>query len=141
MFIPFLIEELPFVHNMNNTSTTRAHILQNLLSNAIKFTPEGGTVELNLYRVGGEARLSVKDDGLGILPDEIDHIFERFYRAEKSRAKFSDYDQKGFGLGLSIASLIMARHEGRIDVASVYGEGAEFTMCMPLYVGLRRTRV
>jgi signal transduction histidine kinase len=88
--------------------------------------------------VGGEARLSVRDNGLGIHPDELNRIFERFYRAEKSRAKFSNYDQKGFGLGLSIASLIMDRHEGRIDVASVYGEGAEFTMCMPLYVGLRR---
>ena len=113
-------------------------VLLNLISNAIKFTPEGGVVELNLYRVGGEARLSVRDNGLGIHPDELNRIFERFYRAEKSRAKFSNYDQKGFGLGLSIASLIMARHEGRIDVASVYGEGAEFTMCMPLYVGLRR---
>jgi signal transduction histidine kinase len=73
----------------------------------------------------------VKDDGVGIHPDDLAYIFERFYRAEKSRTRFIDYDQKGFGLGLSIAYWIMQRHDGRIEVESEYEHGATFRMCMP----------
>jgi signal transduction histidine kinase len=80
----------------------------------------------------GEAYLSVRDDGPGIHPDDLAHIFERFYRAEKSRTKFIDYDQKGFGLGLSIAHWIMIRHGGRIMVETELGKGSTFTMWLPL---------
>ena len=107
-------------------------VLLNLVSNAIKFTKPDGRIDLSLRIVENEACLEVRDDGEGIHPDDLNHIFERFYRAEKSRTKLIDYDQKGFGLGLSIAYWIMLRHEGKIEVNSVYGKGATFTMRLPL---------
>ena len=107
-------------------------VLLNLVSNSIKFTNQDGEINISLKIVDNEARLAVGDNGLGIHPDDLKHIFERFYRAEKSRVRVIDYDQKGFGLGLSIAYLIMLRHGGRIEVESEYGKGAVFTICMPV---------
>ena len=109
-------------------------VLLNLVSNAIKFTRPDGKIVLSLKIKDNEAWLAVRDDGQGIHPTDLEHIFERFYRAEKSRAKIIDYDQKGFGLGLSIAYWIMLHHNGRIEVESDYGNGATFTICMP-YTG------
>jgi signal transduction histidine kinase len=106
-------------------------VLLNLVSNAIKFTRSDGHIKLSLKIENDEVHLRVIDDGEGIHPDDLSHIFERFYRAEKSRAKMIDYDHKGFGLGLSIAHWIMLRHNGRITVESEYGYGATFTICMP----------
>lgn len=106
-------------------------VLLNLVSNAIKYTRPDGNIYLEMYKNEGEVCISVKDDGIGIHPDDLAYIFERFYRAEKSRTRFIDYDQKGFGLGLSIAYWIMQRHGGRIEVESDYGHGATFRMCMP----------
>jgi signal transduction histidine kinase len=83
--------------------------------------------------VGDEVHLSVEDNGRGIHPEEVDHIFERFYQVEQSRTKSIKYDEKGFGLGLSIAYLIMVRHNGRIEVESEQGRGSKFTMCLPEY--------
>ena len=107
-------------------------VMLNLLSNAIKFTEEDGQIVLNLRQMDGEVVLSVHDDGQGIHPDEIKLIFDRFYRAEKSRSRMIDYDQKGFGLGLAIAHLIMLRHDGRIDVKSELGVGSTFSMRLPV---------
>ncbi len=107
-------------------------VLLNLVSNAIKYTRPDGNIYLEMIKENGEVCISVKDDGIGIHPDDLAYIFERFYRAEKSRTRFIDYDQKGFGLGLSIAYWIMQRHNGRIEVESEYGHGATFRMCMPL---------
>ncbi len=106
-------------------------VLLNLVSNAIKFTHPDGNIYLSMAKNELEVYISVRDDGIGIHPDDMAYIFERFYRAEKSRAKFIDYDQKGFGLGLSIAYWIMKRHSGRIEVESDYGHGATFRMCLP----------
>jgi signal transduction histidine kinase len=108
-------------------------VLLNLLSNAIKFTDNEGEIKLRLFRLEDEVRLVVEDNGQGIDESEINHIFERFYRVEQSRTKMIDYDQKGFGLGLSIAHLIMTRLDGRILVDSEVGVGSVFTMCLPLY--------
>jgi heavy metal sensor kinase len=105
-------------------------VILNLISNAIKFTPKDGKIWLKLWREDDEIRLSVRDNGMGIHPEEIRQIFERFYRAERSRSKIIEYDQKGYGLGLSIANVIMQRHGGRIDVQSTVGEGATFIMCL-----------
>ena len=107
-------------------------VMLNLISNAVKFTPDDGNIRLKLWIQEDEVKLSVEDNGQGIHPDEVQHIFERFYRAEKSRSKTLDYDQKGFGLGLAIAYLIMVRHDGRIEVDSELGEGARFTMVLPI---------
>lgn len=107
-------------------------VMLNLISNAIKFTGMDGQISLSLKQQGDEVVLAVKDNGQGIHPDEIEHIFERFYRAEKSRSKMIDYDQKGFGLGLAIAYLIMVRHNGRIEVQSELGVGSTFSMHIPV---------
>ena len=107
-------------------------VMLNLISNAIKFTGKNGQISLSLKQNGDEVVLAVTDNGQGIHPDEIEHIFERFYRAEKSRSKMIDYDQKGFGLGLAIAYLIMVRHNGRIEVESQLGVGSTFSMHLPI---------
>ncbi len=107
-------------------------VLLNLVSNAITYTPDGGEVFLSLVKVGNQARLIVRDTGSGIPAEDLPHIFERFYRAEKSRtrAKIS-----GFGLGLSIAYWIVNNHGGQIEVDSKEGQGTTFCIYLPLISG------
>jgi heavy metal sensor kinase len=110
-------------------------VLINLIANAIKYTPQGGEVYLSLGKVGDNARLIVRDTGLGIPAEDLPHIFERFYRAEKSRSRSK---VGGFGLGLSIAYWIVNRHGGRIEVDSAEGKGTTFCIYLPL---LKNTEV
>jgi len=105
-------------------------VLLNLVSNAIKYTPEGGEVVVGLGKEGDLARVSVKDTGSGIPKEDLPHIFERFYRTEKSRTRTKD--GKGFGLGLSIAYWIVRHHSGHIEVESTVGEGSTFVVWLPL---------
>ena len=104
-------------------------VLINLIANAIKYTPQGGEVFLSLGKVGDNARLIVRDTGLGIPAEDLPHIFERFYRAEKSRTRSKI---GGFGLGLSIAYWIINHHGGRIEVDSAEGKGTTFCIYLPL---------
>ena len=104
-------------------------VLINLVANAIQYTPPGGEVFLSLEKIGEQARIICRDTGPGILPDDLPHIFERFYRAEKSRTRGKT---TGFGLGLSIANWIVERHEGRIEVNSKEGQGTSFAIWLPL---------
>ena len=104
-------------------------VLLNLVSNAIKYTPQGGEVFLSLGKVGENARLIVRDTGLGIPSEDLPHIFERFYRAEKSRSRSK---VGGFGLGLSIAYWIVNHHGGQIEVDSAEGKGTTFCIYLPL---------
>lgn len=104
-------------------------VLLNLVSNAIQYTPPGGDVFLSLCKVGEQARLIVRDTGPGIPAKDLPHIFERFYRAEKSRTRSST---SGFGLGLSIANWIVDHHGGRIEVDSQEGKGTTFCIWLPL---------
>lgn len=108
-------------------------VLVNLISNAIKYTPAGGEVVITLGKLNGQGRLIVTDNGPGIPPEDIPHIFERFYRGEKSRIRSKD--GKGFGLGLSIAYWIVKGHEGRIEVSSEVGKGTTFCVWLPLMEG------
>ena len=103
--------------------------LINLISNAIKYTPQGGEVYLSLGKVGDNARLIVRDTGLGIPAEDLPHIFERFYRAEKSRSRSK---VGGFGLGLSIAYWIVNHHGGQIEVDSAEGKGTTFCIYLPI---------
>jgi two-component system OmpR family sensor kinase len=103
-------------------------VLINLVSNAINYTAQGGEVFLSLGRVGENARIIVRDTGQGISAQDLPHIFERFYRAEKSRSRSK---VGGFGLGLSIAHWIVEHHGGRIEVDSVEGQGATFCIYLP----------
>lgn len=105
-------------------------VLVNLVSNAIKYTPTGGEVVVGLGQQAEQARITVSDNGPGIPAEDLPFIFERFYRAEKSRTRSKD--GKGFGLGLSIAYWIVQNHAGKIEVASQESGGTTFTVWLPL---------
>lgn len=107
-------------------------VLINLLGNAVRYTPVGGEVVVSLSKVDEQAQIIVKDNGPGIPPEDLPHIFERFYRAEKSRTRTKE--GQGFGLGLSIVYWIVRNHGGRIDVESVQGVGTIFMVYFPLSV-------
>jgi signal transduction histidine kinase len=101
----------------------------NLVANAVQYTPQGGEVFLSLERIGEQARIICRDTGPGIPAEDLPHIFERFYRAEKSRTRGKT---TGFGLGLSIANWIVERHGGRIEVESKEGKGTTFAIWLPV---------
>ena len=100
-------------------------VLLNLVSNAIQYTPAGGEVFLSLAKIGEQARLVVRDTGPGIPAEDLPHIFDRFYRAEKSRTRSRS---SGFGLGLSISQWIVEHHGGQIKVESKEGRGTTFAI-------------
>jgi two-component system, OmpR family, sensor kinase len=102
-------------------------VILNLLDNAIKFTPDGGQVRVSVESENGEAVLRVRDTGIGIPPEALPHIFERFYRAEPSRSK----QIEGVGLGLALVKWIVDRHRGRIQVESQPSKGSTFTVWLP----------
>jgi signal transduction histidine kinase len=108
-------------------------VLVNLIGNAIQYTPSGGEIIVGLGKEGNQAKLTIHDTGPGISPEDLPHVFERFYRGEKSRTR--SRDGKGFGLGLSIAYWIVRNHQGRIEVSSNAGQGTTFSVWLPLANG------
>ena len=103
-------------------------VVLNIVSNALDHTPTAGKVTLNLKCVHKWACLSVKDTGSGIPEEELPHIFNRFYRVDRSRRRKAS---GGVGLGLSIANWIVINHGGRIEVSSQQGKGSEFAIWLP----------
>lgn len=104
----------------------------NVIENAIKYTQEGGKVTVSLYSKGKYAIIEIKDNGIGIPKDSLNHIFERFYRVDKARTRITG----GTGLGLSITNQIVSLHQGIIDVDSTMGEGSTFYIKIPLDIQL-----
>jgi signal transduction histidine kinase len=104
-------------------------LLLNLLDNAIKYTPRRGRVALGLKAEENVAVITVADTGRGIPPEDLPHIFERFFRRS---AKTADRTAAGFGLGLSIVKWIVDSHGGRIEAKSEVGKGTEFIVRLPL---------
>ncbi|MCE1195564.1 HAMP domain-containing histidine kinase [bacterium] len=104
------------------------HAVQNLVENAIKYTPAGGAVVVEAASDERDLRIAVRDNGIGIAPEDIDRIFERFYRADKSRGS----ETGGSGLGLAIAKDIISLFNGEITVESAPGSGSVFTVRIPL---------
>ena len=102
-------------------------VLVNLVSNAVKFTPRGGRVELRAEREGGMVRVCVTDTGVGIAPEDLDRLFDKYEQA-RSRATRSE---KGTGLGLSITRQIVELHGGKITVRSEVGKGSTFSFTIP----------
>ena len=100
----------------------------NLIDNAIKYTPEGGMVTLSVERQNGSAIVQVADTGIGIPVQEVDKIFDRFYRVDKARSR----EIGGTGLGLSIARWIAELHRGTIKVKSEMNKGSVFTVELPI---------
>ena len=99
-----------------------------LIDNAAKYTPAGGSVAIRLEARNGLAVASVSDTGIGIAKEDLAHIFDRFWRADKARSR----EQGGAGLGLSIAKWIVETHRGSIDVKSELGRGSAFYLSVPL---------
>lgn len=103
-------------------------VVYNLVDNAVKFTPEGGYIEVDSKRDSEKAIFKIRNSGKGIESDEIDKIFERFYKIDKSRS----YDVKGAGLGLYLVKAIVEMHGGQIEAHSKVDEYTEFVMHLPL---------
>lgn len=105
-----------------------SQVIRNLLDNALTHTPSGGTIEVVVSQSSGEAITRVADDGGGIPQEELPHIFDRFYRVDKSRSRGTG----GTGLGLTIAKEIVESHGGEISVESVEGKGTTFEFTLPI---------
>lgn len=108
-------------------SVQLTRLFTNLVENALYYTPSGGVVEIKTSRVGSHLYVNVQDTGVGIAPEYIDKVFERFWRADQSRS----YWKGGSGLGLAIAQAIAQNHGGLITVTSQLGVGSCFTVCLP----------
>lgn len=105
-----------------------AQIAVNLIDNALRFTPEGGTIKVDLDQDDANAVIVVRDTGIGIPYKDLPHIFDRFYVVDRSRAR----EVAGVGLGLSIVKQIVEAHRGTITAESMLGSGAKFTCRLPL---------
>lgn len=104
-----------------------SQIMINLISNALKYTPTGGSVEIHVFNRVNEVEIRVKDNGIGIAQEDLPFIFERFYRADKSRSRLTG----GTGIGLTIVKALVEAHHGTITVNSKTGIGTEFTISLP----------
>ncbi|HLZ94182.1 MAG TPA: ATP-binding protein [Candidatus Dormibacteraeota bacterium] len=124
-FKPDLDPRLPIV---TGDRDRLVQVVSNLVSNAVKYSPEGGTVTLSSRAEGGYALVTVADTGLGIPPDEIAHVFERFRRVRSGAAQ----SIAGTGLGLTIVKQIVEMHGGKIWVESAVGHGSAFHFTIPL---------
>jgi two-component system sensor histidine kinase VicK len=103
-------------------------VISNLLSNAIKYSPRGMTIEVQCQVVDSMAQVSVKDQGIGIKPQDIDRLFERYYRVDSKQTQTIS----GFGIGLYLCAEIIQRHDGKILADSQVGSGSTFYFSLPL---------
>jgi heavy metal sensor kinase len=110
--------------DVDNDRTGR--VFSNIIDNAIKYTPANGLITVTLEKAASFVKVFVSDTGSGIAENELQHIFDRFYRVDKSRS------DSGFGLGLSIAKSIIDAQKGKIEVESVLGRGTTFIVSLPL---------
>jgi PAS domain S-box-containing protein len=117
-------EDLTVMANRTNIE----EVLSNLISNAIRYTPSNGKIEVWADQNGDCVNLHVADTGLGIAEDELEHIFDRFYRVKNEHTRYIN----GTGLGLAIVKSIVESHHGTIHVESDPGQGTHFTICLPL---------
>ena len=124
-FKPDLDPRLPIV---TGDRDRLVQVVSNLVNNAVKYSPEGGTVTISSRAEGGYALITVADTGLGIPPDEIVHVFERFRRVRSGAAQ----SIAGTGLGLTIVKQIVEMHGGKIWVESAVGHGSAFHFTIPL---------
>lgn len=108
-----------------------SQVIINLLSNALKYTQPGGLVQVEVRDAGDATEITVKDNGKGIPPEDLPHIFERFYRADKSRNRLTG----GAGIGLTITKAIVDAHKGKIQVTSTVNEGTAFIVTLPRQTG------
>ncbi len=118
-----LIEQIEPTLKLRGSLSELHSAFGNLVSNAIRYTPQNGEIRLNWQMRDGQAVFSVRDTGIGIEPQHIARLTERFYRVDRSRSR----ETGGTGLGLSIVKHILTRHHGHLEVASEYGKGSTFS--------------
>ncbi|MBK9385821.1 MAG: PAS domain-containing protein [Planctomycetes bacterium] len=118
----------PYVPALQGDRELLRQALVNLISNAIKYTPEGGRVELDAALEGEELSIAVTDTGIGIGPEDLPRIFDKFYRASQAQSSRIP----GTGLGLPLARYLVESHGGRIEVESVLGQGSTFRVRLPV---------
>ncbi len=118
--------------SIHGSSDKLKQALRIFIDNSIKYTPDGGKISLSLRQSENHAIVVISDDGIGISKEDLPHIFDRFYRADKSRTKMKENQHGGTGLGLSIAKIIIEQHGGRIHVDSAIDEGTTFTLFLPV---------
>jgi two-component system sensor histidine kinase BaeS len=107
---------------------TRLHqVLLNLVGNAVKFSPDGGTVSVCVRGHDGDAEVTVSDNGPGIPPEELPHVFERFWRADRGAGT------SGSGIGLAVVKQLVEAHGGTVQVSSTPSEGARFVVSLPAH--------
>jgi len=104
-------------------------VINNFLSNALKYSPKGKNIEIACREVDGSVQVSVKDDGMGIKPEDQGKLFDRYFRIESALTQTIS----GFGLGLYLSAEIIQRHNGKVWVESEAGKGSTFYFSLPLY--------
>jgi two-component system sensor histidine kinase SenX3 len=102
--------------------------LGNLVENAVKYSDPGSSVQVRVRQVDGAVEISVLDHGVGIPANDLDRVFERFYRVDQARSRATG----GTGLGLSIVRHVATHHGGSVGVSSIEGEGSTFTLTFPM---------
>ena len=120
----FVTSDVPLVYADKNGIE---RVVLNILTNAIKYTPENGNIKVYVGFVYNDAYIKIIDTGIGIPKEDLDKIFERFYRVDKARTR----EMGGTGLGLSIAKEILDRNNGMIDIKSEVGKGTEVVIRIP----------
>lgn len=116
-------------YNLKADKQSLTEVFVILLDNAIKYSPTKSTIKLTTEKIDHSILIKFIDQGIGIAPEDIPHLFDRFYRADKSRTK---KDYPGYGLGLAIAKKIIDEHKGIIRVSSEVGKGTAFNILLPL---------
>jgi two-component system OmpR family sensor kinase len=119
----------------NGDDARLRQVIGNLMMNALVHTPPDATVTLRLYAVpGNRAVVEIADTGPGLSPEQREHVFERFYRADEARTRRTDRTATGTGLGLAIVAAIVRAHQGSVEVLSEPGKGATFRVTLPALV-------
>jgi two-component system sensor histidine kinase CiaH len=122
-----VVEPIPDVSIFGHAESLERMFL-NLIANAVRYTDDGGQIDVRFSVQDDKLKIIVEDTGVGIPKESLDHVFERFYRVDKSRSR----EMGGFGLGLSIVKAIVDRHNGTITVESQVGRGSSFITVLPL---------
>lgn len=127
--ITFITKSIPLGLTITSDPSILSELLVIFLDNAIKYSNPHSTITISATTAKKFAHLSIADQGIGIAPEHLPHIFERFYQADPSRSKSAT---NGFGLGLALAKQLVDKHHGQLEVDSTEGKGTTFTLKLPL---------
>ena len=125
----FLILELAIQSELSVKGyiTSLDRVFMNLIENAISYTPLGGTIKIVAQQIERQIEIGISDTGVGIAPDDLERIFDRFWRGDRARTRW----EGGSGLGLAIVKSIVEQHDGSIEVQSKLSEGSKFIVRLP----------